>query len=40
MNKKLDVSKIDKVIQFALALAGQEDDFKDRSEERRVGEEC
>ena len=31
MNKKLDVSKIDKVIQFALALAGQEDDFKDRS---------
>lgn len=31
MNKKLDVSKIDILIQFALVLASQEDDFKSRS---------
>lgn len=31
MIKKLDVRKIDILIQFALVLASQEDDFKDRS---------
>lgn len=31
VDKKLDVNKIDKLIQFVLALAGQEDDFRNRS---------